>query len=519
MFLRHHIHSVMSTRDAMLKVDDIIAEAEKHGEAFAVCDHGSIAGWVDLYNKCTKKNIKPIFGIEAYINKHRDRLLEIVKSLEHDTHDKVTEKKLQAERDSIKKYDHICLLAKNQTGFHNIIELANLGFVDGFYGKPTITYDELLKYKEGIIVTSACIGGTINRFILANDLKAAKEYLLMMKDAFGKDFYLEVQFNNIPEQVIINKYLIAFANKFDVPLCVGSDSHYLHTDWKETHQDLLLLQGKNNIDDVGKKDYQITWENAKGEIKKKKVDPDKEFRKGYLAKDLQVGDTIKKDIILDIKETERVWSFTGDAAYLSEKELREYAKTYHKEVKNLDIIFKGNYEIYDKIENIKLDTTIKLPTIENADKVLLEKIKEALVEHGFEKKKAYIERVKHEMRVIKDNGFSTYFLILADFINWAKEQEIPLGAGRGSGVSSLVAFLLGIHRINPLDKRWNGMPFERFLSTDRNKNKIVITLEDGTKKEFYEDREVKIKRNKKELIVLGSELLDTDDFIELIEEE
>ena len=121
MFLRHHVHSIMSTRDAMLKVDDMITEAKKHNEAFAICDHGNIASWIDMYNKCTKNNIKPIFGIEAYINKHRDRLSEIVHILANEKLDKVTEKQLQAERDSIKKYDHICLLAKNETGFHNII--------------------------------------------------------------------------------------------------------------------------------------------------------------------------------------------------------------------------------------------------------------------------------------------------------------------------------------------------------------------------------------------------------------
>jgi len=511
----------MSTRDAMLKIEDIISEASKHNESFSICDHGSIAGWIELYNKCKKANVKSIFGIEAYINKHRDRLLEIVKTLQENTAlDEKEKKALQIERDSIKKYDHICLLAKNKKGFHNIIQLANLGFVDGFYGKPTITYDELIKYKEGVIVTSACIGGTVNRFILSNEIKLAKEYSLMMKDVFGDDFYLELQFNNIPEQRIVNKYLLALSRKYDIKTCVGSDAHYLHTDWKETHQDLLLLQGKNTIDDVGKRDYNIFWENAKGEIKKKKVDPSKEFRKGTLASDVKIGDKFGKDVIIDVKEVDRVWSFTGDAAYLSEKELREYAKKYHKEVpsKMLDDIFQGNYEIYDKIENIEIDTTIKLPTIENAEKVLMEKVKQGLISKGLHKKKEYIERAKMELKVIRDNGFSTYFLILEDFLTWATNNSLPRGTGRGSAVSSLVAYVLDIHRIDPLDKRWNGMPFERFLSTERNKNKIKITLEDGKTAEFYEDREIKIIRDDEEMIVEGKELKDTDEFIEVCDD-
>lgn len=519
MFIRHHIHSIMSTRDAMLKIEDIIQEAKNKDESFIICDHGSIASWISLYNLCKKNNIKPIFAIEAYINQQRDRLLELVEQINsmNDSSDKELKKKLQEERDRIKKYEHIILIAKDQIGFHNIIELANIGFIKGFYGKPTITYDELIKYKNGIIVTTACLGSTLNKYILNNDITSAKNHLKFLKENFKDNLYIEVQANNIEEQRKCNKQLIKLSKEFDIPMLIGLDAHYLDLESKETHQDLLLLQNKNKRSDVGKIDINITFENNKGEIKHKKVAPDKEFRKGFIANELKVGDVIKKETIIDIKEVNRVWQFSGDAAYLSEAELQEYAKQNHKElIPHINEIFNNNHELYDLIENVEIDTEIKLPKIENDEKILTQKVKEALIKMGFSKKRKYIDRVKHELNVIKKNGFSSYFLILADFIEYAKSKQVPTGVGRGSGASSLVAFLLGIHRINPLDPRWGEMPFTRFLSLGKLSNKILIYDEEGNKKEFISQDLIKIIRNNKEEQIEASSLQEGDEFVEVI---
>ena len=517
MFLRHHIHSIMSVRDAMLKFEDIIDLAKSNGEAFSITDHGSIAGWITINNLSKEHDFKPIYGIEAYINKNRDRLLEVVELIKTTT-DKVDKARLQKERDSIKKYDHIVLLAKNQVGFYNIIKLANIAFVDGFYGKPTMTYDELFKHKEGIIVTSACLGGTVARHIMDKNIKLANEHISLMVENFGKDYYLELQFNKIKEQKLVNKKLLKFALANDIPMCVGSDAHYKDLASKETHQDLLMLQSRSKRKDIGKIDYQIEFENSKGEVKTKKVSPHKEFRKGVLAKDVSVGDKIGKDIILSIKEVNRVWSFSGDAAYMSETELKEYATEHHDEVdpKHFDKIFGGNYEIYDKIEAVEFNTDIKLPTIENAKKKLTALVKEGLIRHKFANKKEYVARVKRELKVIKDNGFATYFLILADFIKYATDHSIPMGAGRGSGVRSLVAFLLGIHRVNPLEDRWGDMPFERFLSGSRTVNKIIVFDEDNNKKEFTSNDRIEIVRDDNELEIFAGELIEGDEFVKVL---
>ena len=429
-FLRHHIHSVMSTRDAMLPIKTILDTAEEANEAASITDHGSIASWIASYNHCKANDIKPIFGVEAYINRHRDRLLEIVKILKTEKNTAV-KNELAYERDMIKKYHHIVLLAKNEVGFHNLIQLANGGYSHGFYGKPTLTYDELFKLKEGIIVTTACLGSTVCQQIMNKEIKDAKDFLILMKEQFPDDLYLEVQANNIEEQRVCNKYLVAFSKKLEIPMCIGLDSHYLTLDWKETHQDLLLLQTKQKKTDVGIKDWRIVYETKKGELKTKKFAKDKEFRKGFKGEDIFVDMKIGTDTVKVIEEVSRVWQFTGEADYSSEIEVRAKIDNNHKELlKDKDYIIQGNYDIYDKIEAVDFDTSIKLPHIDDAEKKLTELVKKNVKELKLVNKE-YVDRLKYELNVIKENGFATYFLILYDLLNWCKEHEIPLGAGRG----------------------------------------------------------------------------------------
>jgi len=527
-FMRLHIHSVMSTRDAMLKIEDIIEDSQAAGDGFAITDHGSIAGWIELHNQCKKKGIKPVFGIEAYANKHRERLFEVIEELTKSGLDPERIEELKTERDSIKKNEHILILAKNQAGFHNIIELNNLGFIDGFYNRPTITYDELYKHREGLIVTTACIGGRTGQFILKENVGAADEFCELMKEWFADDFYLELQVNRIPEQMVVNRELIKMSDRLGIKMCLGSDAHYRRPEWQSTHQDLLLLQSKKLRSDVGKFDMHIEFENGKGEKKSRKLGRDKEYRKGVLAGDVKVGqcyDLLKSGamgknsiVITNVKEVARAWEFPGDAALLTQEETLAYADTHHPEcVPYMERIMQGNVEIYSKIENISIDSDIKLPVVDDADKILVDKVKAALVLHNWHGKRLYVDRVKHELKTIKDNGFSSYFLIVADFIEYAKNQEIPVGVGRGSVVSSLVAFLLGIHRVDPMLEKWNGMPFERFLSTSKFEKKILIYDEAGNKKEFTSNDVVEVRRNN--IILhdcLAKDMIEGDEFIKVV---
>lgn len=516
-FLRLHIHSVHSSRDGMLKISELVKQAKASNEAFSLTDHGSISGWIECIDECKKNNIKPVLGLEAYITNHRDRILELKELI---SKEKNIDKKriMQHERDEIKQLFHLVLIAKNQNGFYNIIELNNIGFTEGFYGKPIITYDDLLdikkKYSLDLIATSACIGSPINQYILNKKYNEAKEWANILKDIFGDDFYLEVQSNNIPEQKIINKKLIDISKELNIKLCIGMDSHYLSHEDVDTHQDLLLLQDKKVKADVGKVDIRITYENKKGETKIKKVEPNIDFRKGIKAKDLKIGDLIKGDKIINLEKVDRVWSFSTDLLYYkSQQQLEKEIKKYHKElVPYIDELINNNKKIYSKIEQIVLDESVKLPEVKDAKKKFIEEIKKGLKAKGLVQKE-YIERIKFELNIINQNNFEGYFLILQDMLNYAKKQNIPIGFARGSSTGSLVAYVLDITRVNPLDPRWGPLPFERFLSNERNINKIIIDDGNGNQKEFFETAEVLVKRKNKSMKILAKNIKIGDELL------
>jgi len=504
-------------RDGMLKISELVKQAQDTNEAFSLTDHGSISGWIQCVNECEKYNLKPVLGLEAYINKNRDRVLELKQSILEEKN-KDNKKAMQLERDNIKKLFHFLLIAKNQNGFYNLIELNNIGFTEGFYNKPIITYDDLIKIKNkrglDLIATSACLGSPINQYILNDKIDEAIDWAKSMKDLFGPDFYLEVQSNNIPEQKKINKKIIDISQKLKIKLCIGMDSHYLSHDDMDTHQDLLLLQDKKTKDDVGKIDIRITYENKKGETKTKKVEPNTDFRKGIKAKDVKVGDVIKGDKVIKKEDVERVWSFSTDLLYYkSQQELEKEIKKFHKElVPYIDELIKNNKEIYSKVEVITLDKEVKLPEIKNAKAKLVAEIKKGLKEKNIINKE-YVQRIKFELNVINQNNFEGYFLILQDMINYAKENNIPLGFARGSSTGSLVAYVLGITRVDPLDPRWGPLPFERFLSNERNVNKIIVDDGDGNIKEFFETAEVSVKRKNKVVKILAGEMKVGDELV------
>ena len=498
-FVRYHVHSVHSTRDGMLPVKTIVKEAADAGEIPSLTDHGSIGGALDFISACEEFKTKGVFGCEFYINKNIKRLQELRKLIDKEK-DPDVKKQLQRERDSKRKNNHIVLIAKNTHGFYNILALNNKAYLFGFYNKPTIDYDDLFSMTPdedgdyGVIITTACLAGPPARYILEKDISAAIEWCKMMKEKFGKDFYLEVQINGLADQKKINKAYIKLSEKLKIPMCVGIDAHYLNKDWAETHQDLLLLQNKNTRDDIGKYDYRITWENGKGEVKTKKVAEGKDFRKGFKIEDIEAGMEFgkgkSKDVVLEVKKVARAWEFATDENwYMSEEEVRKTIKRNHKElVDHVDEIIKNNYKIGNNIKPIELDRKIKLPFIENAYEIMVTKVKDALRDYAKDRKldhpvSEYVERLKYELKIIKENKFEDYFLILADVMDFARKNDIALGVARGSAGGCLVAYLLGIHRMDPLEKRWDGIMFERFLNPDRLKYPDIDVDVDGDRRD------------------------------------
>jgi len=534
-FLRLHVHSVHSARDAMLPVKTIVEDAIEHNEIPSLTDHGSIAGAIEFIDECEKNNIVGAIGCEFYINKNIDRLIEL-KDLIANEKDTNKKKKLQNERDDKRKHSHLLILAKNTHGFYNILRLNNLAYINGFYHKPTINYDELFSMKPdkngdyGVIVTSACMASPLGKYILNNDIDSATDWCQLMKDYFGEDFYLEVQTNKMKEQKIINKKIIEISKKLNIKMCIGNDAHYLKRNWADTHQDLLLLQNKNTRSDLGKIDYRVTWENGKGEEKSKKIKAGKDFRKGTPIEKVKVGDEFgkgkNKDKVIAIKEIERAWSFsTNESYYKSEKQLRIDVKSSHKELeKVINKIIDGNKEILSKVEEVKPNKVNKLPKIDGGYEKLVAFVKKSLKEKQQNNElhrplKKYVERVKYELGFIKERGYENYFLILADLMYYVRKNNIPMGVARGSAGGSLVAYLIGIHRLDPLDTRWsdNGLRFERFLNPSRSKGKTYKFYNENNRIFYIHELEkVKILRNKEEIIAYPKEIKERDEIISRI---
>lgn len=485
-----------STRDALSSIKDMVDKCAEHDMAFSCTNHGSIASWVELDNTCKEKKIKPIFGNEIYLNKNRDRIFEIRTKLKDKKLDVDERRILTMEKEDLQKNNHLLVVAKNQHGWHNLCELSNQAYVKGFYRFPLCTYEELFNLPKendsrGIIVSSACLASPLNQFLLKEKFNEAEEWVKMMKEEFDKDFYLEVQAVNMDEQRFVNKKIIEYSKKFKIPAIIANDSHYINDSYSLAHERFLLLQGKQKVSDIGIKQYKITYEDKQGKRKRKKVDLDAEFKKDHPAKKLKVGDIIGSDKIIDIEKVNKVWMIEADdLSFKTEKEIREKVKQQHPELNdNIEELINTNKSIYDIIEEIHIDEKIKLPKIKDSDKLLNEKVVDGMKIKNMTDKKS-IERVKYELGIIKKNGFAEYFLVLSDFMEYARKINVPLGNGRGSVVGSLVAYLLGIHFMNPFE--WD-FEFERFMAPEFGSSKLEIILDNGKKKILKEDDEVELK--------------------------
>ncbi len=399
-FIHLHNHTHYSLQDAACTVDDLINAAQKHNmNAVALTDHGVMYGAIEFYKKATKKGIKPILGMEAYIVRKGSRF----------------ERGLQEQsngRKKAKNYFHLILLAKNLTGYKNLIRLSTLGHTEGFYYKPRIDLELLKQYSEGLICTSACAGGIISAHIINGDYDKAKESAITYKEIFGDDFYLEIQnhYNDFDE--IVLEQVPKLANELGIKLVATNDCHYIEKDHAVAHNILLHLSDK-----TGEVDYKM----------------------------------------LRYK--------TPEFYFKSRDEMKQLFKKYKGAVEN-------TLEIASKVEltfDFKEFHFPKFPIPIDSPAKTLDDYFELLAREGLKNKFETItdeieKRFQFEVDTIRKMGFSGYFLIVQDFINAAKEKNIPVGPGRGSVAGSLVAYCLGITTIEPI--KYNLL-FERFLNPAR----------------------------------------------------
>ena len=527
-FLSIHTHSTGSLRDGLERIEDMCRVSSKNNMSFAITEHGSLATMVELYKHSKKHGIKFVPGNEIYINKNRtrmfyirDKIKELKKKTANDKKEKETLerqlKDLSYEFEEIRKYNHLIVIAKNQFGLKNLFRLNNFANLNGFYNKPTNNHEELLSLPRdkngdrGLIITSACLASESSRFLLRDEQQSAIEYCKMMREEFGSDFYLELQMNEMWEQKKVNEGLIEIHKELKIPLTIGTDAHYLNSTYSEAHQIFLLIQGDQKISDVGKKQWRIEYEKG-GLIQRKKVDLDGEFH-GSKPEALKSGDIINKTItIRKVEQVDKVWMIeSADLTFKTEDQIRKVAKGHAYLKKYIDDCIENNKDIYEKIEEIKLDKEIKLPFTEDDYPVLKKKCATALKEKGLANT-TYLERLKYELDIIEKSGFAGYFLILEDIFNYARDNGIVIGPGRGSVGSCLVAYLLDLSRVNPVEYEFD---FARFMTPERadSGKRIKITLSDGSEKIFKEFDRVEVLRNGEQKKIKAKEILDTDEIV------
>ncbi|OHA71622.1 MAG: DNA polymerase III subunit alpha [Candidatus Wildermuthbacteria bacterium RIFCSPHIGHO2_12_FULL_45_9] len=391
-FTHLHVHSHFSLLDGLPKIGQLVEYASTLGmDSLALTDHGNMYGVIDFYKKCKEKAIKPIIGCEIYL-----------------AYEQMTDKRPGIDD---KNY-HMIVLAKNEIGYRNLVQILTAAHLEGYYYKPRVDEKFLANHSEGLIALSSCLAGRVNQLLLAKKMDEATEQAIAYQNIFGKDhFYLELQHHpNIPEQAIANKGLVEISQKTGIPLVATADSHYLHPEDAQA-QDILML-----INTGAKAD-----------------DPERL--------------TLKND----------------DFSLKSQDEMAELFKDIPEAIEN-------TRKIADRCDlQLTLGKNI-LPTFPLPEgRTALEYLRE-LCFKGLEQKPQYanstqaIQRLEYELSVIEQTGFATYFLIVQDFVNWAKNNRIVVGPGRGSAAGSIVAYLLKITNVDPL--KYNLL-FERFLNPER----------------------------------------------------
>ncbi|MBE9005848.1 DNA polymerase III subunit alpha [Fortiea sp. LEGE XX443] len=400
-FVPLHIHSDYSLLDGASQLPDLIDSAIALGiKAIAVTDHGVMYGAVELLKICRSKNVKPIIGNEMYI-------------INGDI----------AKQERRPKY-HQVVLAKNNQGYKHLVKLTTISHLQGVQGKgifsrPCINKELLKEYHEGLIVTSACLGGEIPQAILSNRPDAARKVAQWYKDVFGDDFYLEIQDHGSQEDRIVNVEIVKIARELGIKFIATNDSHFVSCFDVEAHDALLCIQTGKLIVEENRMRYSGT-----------------EYLKSADEMRLLFRDHLPEDVITEaIATTEEVADKVEPYQIMGEPQIPNFpipsghtADTYVEEVAWNGLLEKLNRKSRSEVDLV------------------------------------YKERLEYELKMLQQMGFSTYFLVVWDYIKFARDNNIPVGPGRGSAAGSLVAYTMGITNIDPVH---HGLLFERFLNPER----------------------------------------------------
>lgn len=390
-FAHLHTHTEYSLLDGSNKIREYVSRVKELGmDAAAITDHGVMFGVIDFYKEAKKQGIRPILGCEIYVapGSRFDR----------------------EPGHGDDRYYHLVLLAENNRGYQNLMKIVSIGFVDGYYYKPRVDRETLMKYHEGIIALSACLAGEVPKALSRGRYEEAKEIALWHEQCFGKgNYFLELQDHGLAEQAMVNQQLVRLAKDTGIELVATNDIHYTYAQDEAAHDILLCIQTGKKVADENRMRYVGGQYYVKSEQQMKELFP-------YAEQALENTEKIARRCDVEIE-----FGVT---------------KLPHYQVPE-------GYDSWSYLNRLCFD---------------------GLQERYGEKARELKPRLEYELSVIKSMGYVDYFLIVWDFINYARTHKIPVGPGRGSAAGSLVAYTTGITNIDPI--RYNLL-FERFLNPER----------------------------------------------------
>ena len=442
MYTPLHVHTHFSQMDGVATPEEYVAKALDNGmSAIAITDHGTLSGHRPMYRAAKDAGLKPILGVEAYITQDRfDR---------RDKAERTTPLDLV--------YNHLVILAKNQKGLENLGKLNEISWTEGFYKKPRIDFEVLDKYGDGLIITSACMSGLINKAIELDELAVAKKHLKWFADRFGDDFYVEVMPHNPAE---INKALVELADAAGIKLAVTPDCHHATVDQKVIQEMMLILNTHAKLDKDVTYDKSLKFKNMMERL------------------DYLYG-------------ADRMMSFNKfDIHLLSPDEMRQSMEDNGGFREDM---FVNTMEVADKVEDYDMPRNLNLlpVKVKDADAQVRMFAEGAMAEKGLDADEEYVARLNEELEIIKEKDFAPYFLVVRNMLTWAKSQGIMVGPGRGSSAGSLVCYLLGITEIDPIK---HGLLFFRFINPERNDFPDVDSdIQDSRREEVKEYLEKEYK--------------------------
>ena len=389
-FTHLHVHTEYSLLDGAARIKQVVARAKELGmNSLAISDHGNMFGIIDFYNECNSQGIKPIIGCEVYL---------------------APRSRFDKEADLDRYQNHLLLLAETNEGYRNLIKIVSKGYIEGFYSKPRADKELLRQHSKGIIATSACLAGKVQRHLINRDYEGAKEEALEMLDIFGRgNFFLEIQDQGLDEEAAINPEIIRLSGELGIPMVATNDVHYVKREDAEMHDVLLAIQTATTLED------------------------------------------------------EKRMRFANDEFYLkSEEEMRALFPHIPEACDNTQVIA-------DRCNVSFIFDEYHLPDYQSPEGYTNREYLRHLCYEGLKERYPEItseieERMEYELSTIEKMGFVEYFLIVWDYVNYAKTNGIDVGPGRGSAAGSIVSYTLGITDIDPI--KYNLL-FERFLNPER----------------------------------------------------